>query len=247
LFLDFDGTLVAIAARPDEVQLSSRVESVLDRLSTRVRTRVVVLSGRPKRDLERFFHGKNIALLGSHGYEMALPVEIAPLVERARSVFEEGVRDLQRSIARIEGVWIEAKPSGATVHYRQADPAQHESVREIVHDWLGAEPARIQALILRPARRAVEIRPRAEWGKGEAARWYLEAAGPAEVRGALPLAAGDDDTDEDMFRIFSAEGFTVRVADESEPTLAIARVAEPPALWEWLEEIDQLRAKTPTD
>lgn len=244
LFLDFDGTLVAIAPRPEEVQLSPQVESVLDRLSTRPRTRVIILSGRPRRDLERFFHGKEITLLGSHGYEMALPVQIAPLVERAKTVFESGIRDLERALAEIEGVWIEAKPSGGTVHYRQADPDRHRDVQEITQHWIDADPARIQALLLRPARRAVEIRPRAEWGKGEAARWWLEAAGPADMRGALPIAAGDDDTDEDMFRIFAADGFTVRVADRSETTQAIARVSEPLELWEWLEEIDQLRAKT---
>ena len=46
-----------------------------------------------------------------------------------------------------------------------------------------------------------------------------------------------------MFRIFAADGFTVRVADRRETTQAIARVSEPLELWEWLEEIDQLRAK----
>jgi trehalose-phosphatase len=241
LFLDFDGTLVRIASHPDEVKLTRKVAAVLRGLAARSGVWVVILSGRPREDLARFFKFPDIVLLGSHGYEMPLPVQVIPILERAREVCRRGAGELERALERFPGAWLELKPSGASVHYRRVDPEHHGEVTHLVSHWQEAEPARIQSTVLRPARKAVEIRPRVEWGKGSAARWWLEAAGPAEARGALALVAGDDDTDEDMFRVFDAEGFTLRVGGVRGATAARAWVETPDEVWRWLEEVEGLR------
>ena len=240
LFLDFDGTLVRIASHPDEVELTREVAAVLRGLAVRQGVWVVILSGRARAELTRYLSFPGVVLIGSHGYEMALPVEVLPLVDRAREVCARGVGDLERKLGEYPGAWLELKPSGGSVHYRKVDPDRQNEVVELVTQWHRAEPARVQATILRPARKAVEIRPRGEWGKGEAARWWLTAAGPVEARDSTVLVAGDDDTDEDMFRSFSAGGFTLRVGGDPRTTSARAWVESPDGVWRWLEDVEAL-------
>jgi trehalose 6-phosphate phosphatase len=241
LFLDFDGTLVRIASRPQEVRLTRQVSGVLRRLAAREGVWVVVPSGRPRAELAEYIKLPEVVLLGSHGYEMALPVEIIPLLQQAREVCVRGAADLERALQGYPGAWLELKPSGASMHYRQADPDRHREIAELVDHWHQAEPSRLQATILRPARKAVEIRPRADWGKGQAAQWWLETVGPSEARDSLVLVAGDDDTDEDMFRAFSESGFSVRVGGDPQATSARAWVESPDEVWEWLEDVESLR------
>jgi trehalose-phosphatase len=161
-------------------------------------------------------------------------------VERAREICARGIGELEHRLIGYPGAWLELKPSGASVHYRKVHPDRQREVIELVEHWHREEPARVQATVLRPAKKGVEIRPRATWGKGEAARWWLDAAGPPEVRGSIVLVAGDDDTDEDMFRAFSDEGFTVRVGGDRRLTSARAWAERPEEVWRWLEDVESL-------
>jgi trehalose 6-phosphate phosphatase len=53
VFLDFDGTLVNIASRPDQVRLAPATRRVLWRLSRHPRVTLVVISGRRRSELLR--------------------------------------------------------------------------------------------------------------------------------------------------------------------------------------------------
>src|ERR1700682_3025520 len=69
LFLDFDGTLVPVAQRPNLVRLASATRSVLERLAETKRAKVTIISGRRRAELLKFIHVRRIKFLGLYGWE----------------------------------------------------------------------------------------------------------------------------------------------------------------------------------
>ena len=67
-------------------------------------------------------------------------------------------------------------------------------------------------LSLRTGKAVLEIRPRVEWTKGEAVRWILEQVRVERpAASTLALYIGDDDTDEDAFRVLASAGVGIVV------------------------------------
>src|SRR5215210_1918004 len=78
LFLDFDGTLVEIAPRPDAVRVPPELLPVLSGLAARLDGALAVVSGRPLRDLDHYLP-LPIAKAGDHGAAVR-PVPGAPVI-----------------------------------------------------------------------------------------------------------------------------------------------------------------------
>jgi trehalose-phosphatase len=68
LFLDSDGMLASLQARPAEVQLPPETRSVLRRLSRRQRMHVWVISGRRRADVCKRIALQGIRCLGLYGW-----------------------------------------------------------------------------------------------------------------------------------------------------------------------------------
>src|SRR5713226_4905577 len=69
VFLDFDGTLVRIAPRPDQVHVPADTRRMLRRLARRPRVTLVVISGRRRPDLQRRVGVHGIHYFGLYGAE----------------------------------------------------------------------------------------------------------------------------------------------------------------------------------
>jgi trehalose 6-phosphate phosphatase len=69
-FIDFDGTLVDIAARPDAVTVPGEVLDLLSDLHARTDGATAIVSGRRMEDLDRFLPGFRARSIGSHGAEV---------------------------------------------------------------------------------------------------------------------------------------------------------------------------------
>ena len=67
LFLDFDGTLVELAATPDGIDVPRHLARSLHALSDRLGGRLALVSGRAIVDLEQHLGPMAIAKAGSHG------------------------------------------------------------------------------------------------------------------------------------------------------------------------------------
>ena len=133
-------------------------------------------------------------------------------------------------LERLPGVWLEAKPRGLAIHYRQA-PEQAEATRDLARALLVAlGPAyRLQA-----GKEVLEILP-AQASKGAGIR-RLMALPP--YRGRTPVFAGDDLTDEDGFAAVNAlGGLSIRVGT-GDGTQARYRLATPAALRDWLGRLE---------
>jgi trehalose 6-phosphate phosphatase len=222
LFLDFDGTLVDIAATPDSIAVPEQLTPRLSTLAEALDGALALVSGRAIVDLQRHCGELTIARAGSHGIDRRHADGRA--LGRQPEPMSPTVHDLLRSFAAEFGFRLEPKPHGGALHYRdnpQVETAGLEFARN-----LAAE----HGLVVKTGKFVIElVHPGAD--KGEAVRAFM--AEPP-FAGRVPVFVGDDVTDEDGMR--AAEelgGFGIVVGDRG-PTAARYRLAHPTAVHDWL-------------
>ena len=216
VFLDYDGTLTPIVARPDLAVLSESMRTVVRRLAGLCP--VAIISGRDRTDVERLVGIGNLVYAGSHGFDIAGPdglkiehgqgAAFTAAVERASAL-------LDGALAPIDGALVEPKRFAVAVHYRQVDDADLPAVESAVNRVLEAVPE----LRKTHGKKVFELRPRFDWDKGKAVLWLLEALGLDRPE-VLPFYLGDDTTDEDAFRALSGFGIGVFVGQPGAETAA---------------------------
>ena len=168
----------------------------------------------------------NVAYAGCHGLEIAWravrfrhprAVGLAPLLRRVG-------RQLQRKTSRYSGVLVEPKGLTVCLHYRLADPRVVPALRGIVRQILGSAPS----LELLAGKKALELRPRVTWGKGEAVRLLRGLLARSLRARPLTLYLGDDETDEEAFQ--ALRGKAVCVAVGRRRTRAAYQLSSPEAV-----------------
>jgi trehalose 6-phosphate phosphatase len=221
LFLDFDGTLVEIAAAPEHVVVPAALKRLLAGLTARFGGAVAVVSGRPIADLERRLAPLRLPCVGLHGLERRRP---DGALERGAPAgwLADLAPALDAFARRHPGVRVEDKGLSLAVHYRAA-PAAETAVRRFVE-------ARAAALadqaVVQPGKMVVEVRP-AGHDKGTAIAAFMQAA---PFRGRVPVFLGDDLTDEHGFAAVNRlGGVSIRVGPPADtaarwtlPTVAAA-------------------------
>jgi trehalose 6-phosphate phosphatase len=216
IFLDFDGTLVDIAPRPEQVHLKPKARDILQRLARHPRVTVVVVSGRRRAELLQHIGVRGIRYFGLYGWERsakcALPARVRQALRRARI-------ELARHLRVYPSIWIENKRSTLSVHLLDAPPDLQPRVRRKLRALL--KPFRRTLRVVENLR-DVEVLPRSMPGKGIAVRQFL--AQPA-FRRSLPIYFGDDLSDESGFAAVR-RGLSVLVGKRS-PTRARYSVHTP--------------------
>lgn len=183
---DFDGTLAQIVADPAKAGMSKRTATLLRRLSGVVK--VAVISGRSASDLCARLGFEPAFLVGNHGIEA--PGSNIPALELARKECRGWLHALGAT-AWDSGIELEDKNFSVTLHYRRA------------RNRAAAKKALLQAVgKLSPQPRLIEgklvlnLLPVGAPDKGSA---LLDLLRRSNLQQALFI--GDDDTDEDVFRL----------------------------------------------
>lgn len=177
IFLDLDGTLAPIVARPELARVLPEVRAVLPRFVGRLGV-VAVVSGRPSDQVRELVDVEGVLAVGTHGLEDEPPM--APAVLGA---IEE--------IATSVGAWVEPKGAAAAVHFRGVeDPLAAATAAEPA---LGAVAA-ANDLELLGGKRILELAPAGRPRKGGAVERIARDRGLGVV-----LFAGDDLGDLDAF------------------------------------------------
>lgn len=247
LLLDIDGTLSPIAPRPEYAIVHVATQAVLTNLVATSGVHVVFVTGRSAADGRRLVGVEGGWMIGNHGMELAHPRE--PAEARADvAPFAARIADAAARLAALAnerswaGVLIEDKRLTLSAHYRLAHP-------RIVPE-LTAEVTRIAdelGLRVTSGKEVLEVRPPIDVNKGTAALELVESLG-ATHDGASLFAAGDDRTDEDLFRVLLAHqqrAVTVRVGESEQTTTAEFTVSDPDAMRDLLAEILTLRRQVP--
>lgn len=225
LFLDFDGTLVDIAAQPDAVRLEAQVARDLQVLQQALGGALALVTGRALADIEPHLHPWQPPLACEHGahwrlegggvLQCAPPLALRPVLQA-----------LQQLADQHPGLLVEPKHAGVALHYRQAPELQalcHTTLRQLLPQVPGAE--------LLAGKCVFEIKP-AGSDKGRAVQRFLQEA---PFAGRVPVFVGDDVTDEAAFAaVQAAGGIGIKVG--AGDSRARARLASPDAVRAWLRD-----------
>jgi len=207
VFLDYDGTLTPIVARPDLAILPQGMRVILRGLAAKCS--VAVVSGRDLADVRRLVGLDDIVYAGSHGFDISGPGGLA-VQHKESAAFSEAVRRAAETLAAavepIEGALVEPKRFAVAVHYRQVAEKDLPAVEAAVDTALASVPELRKTY----GKKVFELRPRFDWDKGKAVRWLMEALGQTGDN-VVPFYLGDDLTDEDAFAALADDGVTIYV------------------------------------
>ena len=230
VFLDYDGTLTPIVARPEQAELAPEVRAAVALLAGRCP--VAVVSGRDRQDVARRVGVDGLVYAGSHGLDIAgtdLGFE-QPAAVAALPALGAAAAALERSLATVAGAQVERKRFAISVHYRNVDETEVPRVRRAV----AAELARHHELRGASGKKVLELRPDVDWDKGHAVRWVVDALG----RPRHPaFYLGDDLTDEDAFRALYRDEIGIYVGADARPSAARYRLDGPAAVLALLERL----------
>lgn len=223
LFLDFDGTLVELAERPDAIRLAPDLHCLLDRVQHRLRGRLAIISGRSLSDLQRHLQLPGIGYSGSHGLELQLadgtrlPLSLPIGLDHVRE-------QVHAFAAGHDGLLVEEKPAGIALHYRLA-PHQADRAAAFM-----AALADREGWALQRGNQVVELRPEGAT-KGDALRAFMSENG---FRSTRPVFVGDDFTDEHGFQAAAELGGAGILVGPSRETAARFRLDSVAAVADWL-------------
>lgn len=223
-FLDFDGTLVELAERPDVVRLTERTRDALSRLTDATGGAVAVVTGREIADLDEMLAPLRLPAAGVHG----LTRRTLTGESLAAPIDEDFLRHAELLLAPLvlsePGLLLERKSNAVALHYR-ARPDLETACRDVM-DELAAVTRGIQ---IKRGKMVFEAKP-ALADKGTAILDFLKEA---PFAGRRPFFAGDDVTDEDAFAaVNKLEGITVKIGPGT--TIANYRAEGTRSFLDWL-------------
>ena len=227
-FLDFDGTLVDIADRPNGIRVERELVSLLADLDRVTGAAIVLVSGRTISDLDSHLQPLKLRAAGLHGLECRMcrdgPIER----QGPRLTALDAARpSLACFAASHDGVEIEDKGIALAIHFRRAPQLQAEA-------RLAAEKACRDlgpTFTCLAGKKVYEIKPR-DVHKGQAIERFMKLD---TFAGRRLVFVGDDITDEDGFRVCNARGgISVRVGARDETTDASFKLESVAELENWL-------------
>lgn len=239
-FLDFDGTLVEIAERPDAIVVDRPLRSLLERLTAACGGALAIVSGRSIADLDRHLQPLRLPAVGLHGIELrAAPLaEVRPGAQTPAPLREAkaAAAELQARYADLE---IEDKGQSLALHYRRAPAAETEARRSLQ----AVVAASGGALALLDGKMVLEIKP-AGISKGDGLLRMLQLS---PFAGRRPCFLGDDVTDEAGFAVCNdRKGVSVHIGESETATAARYRLADPQAVQSWLgQAVGKLESAAP--
>lgn len=210
LFLDYDGTLVPIRELPELAVPDVQIMDLTEKLSSL--TEVVIISGRNRDSLDKWFSNLNLTLVAEHGAFIKKPgKDWESALEGNDSWKEKIMPTMKRFTNRCKGSFVEEKRVSLSWHYRNADE-DLSSLRVIeLKNELERQILNMPLQII-DGHKVVEVKV-AGYNKGTAASKLISTG----IHDFI-LAIGDDKTDEELFAALPDTAVTIKVGKG--PTLA---------------------------
>lgn len=232
IILDYDGTLRGFVKTPSPLAATPtlRIRRVIKTLTDQPHTTVAIVSGRTRRALSGWFVGLPLVLAAEHGawkrYDkkwQQIDTDFKKDKKRIRTI-------MQKYTSRTRGAEIEEKDHALVWHYANVEPSvafkrASELQRELSELLAGED------ISVHEGRNIIEVKP-SSISKGGIVR-ELSRMYPSD----FILCAGDDYTDEDMFREFRDDPSAITIKVGSGDTAAHHTVAKPTRLLDILEDL----------
>ena len=215
VILDYDGTIAPFSTDRGHALPYSSIPDLLDCMVSTCRTRVVLVTGRPAREIPPLLGlMPHPEIWGVHGLERLHEngsYELAFMSQTSQEALAAAIKLLEEAGL---GELCETKPGAIAVHWRGMNAVIIEEIRTNAYQVLA--PVACEAnLLLAEFEGGLELRVRAAC-KGDAVRTLI-----SEIDEAVPVAyLGDDLTDENAFRALKGRGMSVLVRPEYRATAA---------------------------
>ncbi len=206
--LDYDGTLTQFVENPDKAKPDIKLLSLLNRLVENVRNEIVIISGRDRESLSRWFKSMSVSLVAEHGVWIKERGKEWIPIRHLRDDWKDSIRPVfEVFMDRTPGSFIEEKDYSLVWHYRMADP-DLASVRVVeLRETLLNLTENLNVGIL-DGSKVIEVKT-AGINKGTAVLHWL-----SKRECDFILAVGDDVTDENTFEVLPPEAYSVKVGLE---------------------------------
>jgi trehalose 6-phosphate synthase/phosphatase len=206
LFLDYDGTLVGFKAIPEQAIPDEDLKELLRSLVADTKNNVVLISGRDRKILDSWFSDvKGLSLVASHGLWLKNPGQKWVMTASLDNEWKESVRPIFELYAdRMPGAIVEEKEFALSLHYRRCNPDMVVAKLNELKQTL-VSMTKSSSLVVQEGSKVLELKD-SRVNKGIAASMMIDHNGYDFLFGA-----GDDLTDEDAFRAFPQNAFSVKV------------------------------------
>ena len=223
LFFDYDGTLVSFAKFPELALLDKITLELIKKFSGDPKNQIVIISGRSREFLEEQFSGVNVILVAEHGYFIKRNGKTWKVTVKSEGQWKESVMPIiAEYVRRCNGTFIEEKTGSIAWHYRNADSDFAQlRLHELRDDLIEIIRHKTDFEILE-GNKVLEVKS-GKYDKGQAANTLMR-----NKHFDFILAAGDDKTDEVLFRALPDTAFSIRVG--LSPSVAKYNVPDFPIL-----------------
>lgn len=210
LFLDYDGTLSWFTKNPEDAKPDEMLYGVLKKLSTDPDNTLVIISGRDKETLDRWFGPDwNIHFVAEHGVWLRDPGEDWHMMEQINNDWKESVEPLlEYYVDQTPRSFIEHKNFSLVWHYRNSDPDLGNQRAWELKDELRTLTSNLNLEIM-DGDKVLEIKY-SGINKGRAAKHKL-----GDHSYDFILAVGDDWTDEFTFEAMPESAYTIKVGTKT--------------------------------
>jgi trehalose 6-phosphate synthase/phosphatase len=212
IFLDYDGTLTHFKKTTREEEPSAAPDTplnkILDALTDDERNEVVLISGRHKESLGKWFDNSDVSLISEHGVWMRERGNDWQMLTNATNSWMPMVRPVLDSfVVRTPGTYLEEKNYSLVWHYENSEAELGELRANELKDELTTLVANHNLEIME-GNKVVEVKT-GGINKGVAANRFL-----LNKQFDYIMAMGDDWTDEYLFRELPPEAVTIKVGIE---------------------------------
>lgn len=206
LFLiDYDGTLVPYHYKFKQAAPSTDVLGAIQLLCQDAKNRVVIVSGREKNILEKWFKGVPVDLIAEHGAWLKKGSDNWKTIEPLKKEWKEQIRPiLELYTNRTPGSFIQEKEYSLVWHYIKTEPAFGRTRALELMDSLTYLTSNLD-LEVNHGGRVIEIKA-AGINKGITAYQWI-----SEKKWDFIMAIGDDWTDEETFAHLPAWAYSIKV------------------------------------
>ena len=191
LFVDIDGTIADVVARPEDARVRPGCLRALEALAQRLPV-VAIITGRDAQTAMQMVGVERLVYFGNHGVDRweSGKLSVAPEAGQYLGRIQEMAQALRERL-RLPGVIVEEKGVGLSIHYRMS---RQPDIRSVVLAALDDTDAS-QWLEIRDGKMHVDLRLPVGVDKGTVVR---SLAQEFRLQGVMVL--GDDLTDVDAFR-----------------------------------------------
>lgn len=230
IFLDYDGTLVPFTRFPERALIDSETLGIIKLLAADPKNHIVIISGRGKHFLEEQFRETKVTLVAEHGYFIKHYGQEWYTVFKTDEQWKDTVLPiLNEYVNRCNGTFIEEKTGSIAWHYRNADSDFAQLRLHELRDDLSEVIRHKTNFEILEGNKVLEVKC-GKYDKGQAAHSLIFGYEYDYV-----FAAGDDKTDEFLFRALPDTAFTIRVGIS--PSIARYNTANIDVLHRLLEEL----------